>query len=430
MKTTLLLAPLALSLLALAPAACGDDDDDNPSTTAGTGGRAGSSTTGGTGGSPTAGTGGSPTAGTGGAAGSNTTACGAVLPAAYDGTNFATNAAAEIAVVAQLKALSDRMKSSEDNNTPATAAELTTLFDGGTPTLRSVTTAYFAGKLAGGADTLFGEFEEAATANAAAPGTWVPANPPAPGSEGGKLSTWIFNERGVDLRQVTEKGLYGAALYNHALALTKGTVTAATVDKLVAIFGARPALPGDSAAEAGDNADRFAAQYAERRSPKDATTKAPVSGPYFEIKKALIAAQADAVKGAGCEADLAAQLTTFRQQWERSNYATVIYYMNDAATKLASTDPAQQAAGLHSYGEAIGFVSGFKGVAADGRTITDVQIDALLAKLKAPDAGPVESYLFYTDAAVHSAALGEVIADVTTIYGFSNAEVESFKAAY
>lgn len=418
MKSTVFLAPLALMFVALAPAACGDDDDELPSNPSGQGGSAGRA-----GGPSTSGGGGSPSAGAGGgAAGATTTACGATLPAAYDGTNFATNAAAELAVVGQLKALTDEMKASEASNAPAPEATLKGLFDAGAPSLRAVTTPYFAAKV---------DARLAAFAAIPAGSTWAPPVAPATDATPGKLGDWLFDARGVDLRQAVEKGLYGAALYHHALTLINGAVTPATIDKLVAIFGAKPALVGDSdAAVALDNADRFSAQYAERRSPKDATSKAPASGPYFEIKRALIAAQADAVKGVGCEADLAAQLTTFRQQWERSNYATVVYYMNDAATKLGSTDAAVRAAGLHSYGEALGFVDGFKATPAAGRTITDAQIDELLAKLKAPAAGPVDSYLFYTNAADHAVALSEVTAQIATIYGFGNAEVESFRTNY
>jgi CxxC motif-containing protein (DUF1111 family) len=413
LRPSLLLTSALVVLGSLAGAACGDDDDN---ATPGTSGAGGSSSVAGRGGGPsTSGGAGSPAGGAGGAA---TTTCGAPLPAAYDGTNFAANAADELAVVDGLKALTDAMKAGETNNDPPELPALQALFNTTESPLGKATTAYYAGRV----NTWLATF-----AAIPAGSTWAPPQPPATDATPGKLVDWIFDQRGLDLRQVVEKGLYGAALYNRALGLTGGAdKSPALVDKLVALFGARPAMPGDSdAAVAGESADRFSAQYAERRSPKDPATKAPVSGPYFEIKRALIAAQADAVKGAGCENDLAAQLTTFRQQWERSNFATVVFYMYDADKKLI--DPAQQAAGLHSYGEAVGFVHGFRQLPAEGRVITDAQLDQILTTLKAPAEGQVDSYLFFTDEAANRPALLEVVKQLKTIYGFSDAEIEAFK---
>src|SRR5438876_381249 len=73
--------------------------------------------------------------------------------------------------------------------------------------------------------------------------TWSPdlpeseAGAPTGGKYGGDA---IVSSIGLDLRTATEKVVLGGALYNHALVLVSGPVTQATVDRLLAIFGASP----------------------------------------------------------------------------------------------------------------------------------------------------------------------------------------------
>ena len=53
---------------------------------------------------------------------------------------------------------------------------------------------------------------------------------------------------------------------------------------------------------------------------------------------------------------------TVREHWEQAMVGTAIYYLNDATKKLgaAMPTPAEYAAGMHSYGEAVPFVYGWK----------------------------------------------------------------------
>jgi hypothetical protein len=78
----------------------------------------------------------------------------------------------------------------------------------------------------------------------------------------------------------------------------------------------------------------------------------------------------------------------------------------------------------------VAFVHGFRTVPAGQRKITDAQIDAMLADLGAPYDGDATSYKLITDTATEVSKLQKVIADIATIYGFSQADLETFKTNY
>jgi hypothetical protein len=340
-----------------------------------------------------------------------TTSCGLTIPATYESAAYETNAATELALRAAFKAYTDKLKKVETDNTAVTAQELEDLYGAGAPSLKSTSNTYFQGKL--------GEWHTAFAA--AATKTWTPSEPP--GAEGGKFGSYLFSARGVDLRQQIEKGLFGAVFYNHALTVMNGPLTEASIDKLVAIFGAHPSFPNDD--KAAQNPDVYVASYAERRDKKDAANP----GPYLKIKTALITAKAAIKEGDRCKTDRDAALATFRKEWEKALMATVIFYANDAATKLA-TDPATpttQSNGLHSYNELVAFIHGFKGVPQSGRVITDAQLDELLTMGLAPSAGDFNGYKMVTDTAGSVGRLKQIADKVIPIYGFTAAEVDAFK---
>jgi hypothetical protein len=322
--------------------------------------------------------------------------------------------------------MNDLMKKAEtDLAIKPTAAELTALYEAGNPSVKDATSAYYNDRVL----AWFADFE------AAAGNTWTPANPPS--GPGGKYGNYIFNERGTDLRQAVEKGLFEATFYNHAWTIVKGTIDAAALDRLLATYGAHPTFPGDS--ETADPAvvpfpDRIGAQYAERRSPKDANDKSKPAdpknpGPYFRIKADFIRAKAAIAKGPECDAARDEAVGRIMSEWERVMAATVIYYLNDSALKLTKENPTMSdlAGGLHGYGEVMGFIHGFRGLPADGRKITDDQIDALLASMGAPHDGEATSYLLVTDPATEVPKLLLAVDEIATIYGFTAQEVEAFK---
>lgn len=353
------------------------------------------------------------TAGVGGAAGSSG-GCELTIPEGYDGAAFEVNAKDELAVIEQIKALGAAMKAAEDDLTKKpTKAELMALFEGGTPSLKSVTTTHYAGYL----DGVFGAFAEAAGQEAA------PSDPPT--GKGGKYVTWIFDQYGTDLRQAMEKGLYGAAMFHHASKVAAAAASDADVDKVIASFGAHPSFPGDD--KAAEHPDVFSAQYAERRDPKDPANP----GHYLRFKAAAIKAQAAARKGDACKAERDEALKAMLTEWETSHFATFAFYMNDAAKKL-TTEPATAetaGGGLHGYGEAVAFLHGFKGLPAEERKISDAQIDELLALLGATP-GNVTSYKMVTEAASEAPKLLQALSKISDIYGFTPAQIESYKTNY
>lgn len=336
-------------------------------------------------------------------------------PAVYESEGWDGNVAVELDVIARFNALLQPMKDAEASATILpTAASLMGLFDAGEPSLKSLTTPYYATQI----ENWLSQFEMATGKS------FSPAEPPP--SAGGIWEQWIFNERGTDLRQAIEKGMYGAMHYAHAAALATDSPDAASVDRMLAIYGAHPSFPHDD--QATSNPDRFTAQYATRRDDVNRATP----GLYRKIKSAFIGARSAAAVGEACSNVRDSATGAILDGWERVLFATVIYYANDATKKIATDPPtdALLASGLHGLGEATGFVHGFRQMATASRHITDAQIDELLELLNASATGPVNTYRFATDAANELPKLEQVIGRIQTIYGFSDVEIEDFKTNY
>ena len=347
----------------------------------------------------------------------NTLACGVPIPSSYDSPNFAVNAKEELDLKERLLSIGDKMKTAEGPMPMAvTTADLNAIFTAGTPSLRSIATAYAQAQL----DTYFVQFGDAATK------TWKPEDVEADGGAeagvptGGKYdNASIMNAVGVDLRETTEKLLVDGSLYNYALQLASGAVTEATVDRLLALFGATPKLSNSSDADAGADADELIAEYAAKRDNKTGTP-----GPYRKMRGALLVAKAAAAAGAACKADLDGALKVFFLEWEKTAYATVIYYLNQAGMNAIAIPQKGQLA-LHSYGEALGFVGSFKGIPQDRRRITDVQIDGLLTRI-----GAAKPYRLVTQSGDLVSAFSTAFQEIGGIYGFTQTEIEDAKKAY
>ncbi len=352
----------------------------------------------------------------------NVSTCGLVVPQAYDGAAFATNAAIELGLRQKLTTLLKPLKDAEASlAVMPTAAALQALYADGTPSLKSITTTAFAARV----DNWLTAFE------AAAGNTWTPAanaDGGAPVPPGGKFGDWLFTETGTDIRQTIEKGLFGAAHFKQASTLlAAGPVTEATLDRVLALYGTNPSFPlNDKTGDGGvADPDFHSALYAKRREANDASNP----GVYLRIKRAFITAQAAIRRGADCNQDRDAAIATLKSDWEKALLATSIFYLNDATTKLGGASPtaADLASGLHGYGEAVAFVSGFRELAAASRIITDAQIDDILATLGAPVGGPVTSYKFVTDTGTELPKLGQAMTKVAAIYGFTQAEINVIK---
>lgn len=247
----------------------------------------------------------------------------------------------------------------------------------------------------------------------------------APSGQGGLLGTRLLDENGIELEQLLDKGLYGAAFYNQALAIVNSdNLTQASIDRLVEIFGAHPSFPGDDTAP--ENPDKFAANYAQRRSNNVNKT-----GLYYDIKKNLITAREAIGEGAFYDQVRDAALDAFLLNWEKANFATIIYYCNDAKNKIVNANNESDITArsfllgdaLHSYSEAVGFVYGWLGLSQ--KEITDAELTELLNLLMVTPNQTPESYRFAKEAGLLT-NFDQVIDKIQAIYGFSEVEVSSF----
>lgn len=336
------------------------------------------------------------------------------IPDSYDGSAFASHAATELAVQEQLGTLVAAIKAGRDASNTVSANSLTVAYNNGAPSLSELTTAYYRPLIEGWFPQI-----EAASGNA-----YDVDN--APAGEGGVLGGYLLEENGLELEQVVEKGGFGAILYNHAVALMSGEITTATPDQLVATFGAHPDFANSNNGDLHDNPDRAMATYAARRDPADGT------GFYTTLRDAFIKLQAAVQAGEDYTAERDEALATIQENWEKANAATVINYLYAAIDKLSVEDPTgdQIGSALHSYSEGVGFLHGWKGIDPAYRMITDDQIDELLVLMNAPAGETPSSYLLFTDSFNELAELEQAIEQLQTIYGFTDAQLESFKFNY
>ncbi len=336
-----------------------------------------------------------------------------VIPATYDGAAFATNTTTQAAVRNNLEKLVNEAKKARTAGATVTFDALTTLYATGTPSIKSVTTSYYDSRLAGTGNWL----EELAKASG---GTYTPATPT--GGQGGVYGSYLFDENGLELEQLVEKGLFGAAMYNHAVTLADGAITLATVDQLVSIFGAHPDFPNSNTSKVA-NPDKFLATYAARRDKNDG------NGLYSQMKNAFIKLQAALKAGDDYKEEQEEALDALFTTWEKINAATIINYCHQTIAGLSATNPtdAQKSAALHAYGEGVGFTHGWRGLSSKYKIITDTQIDEILTLLNAPQNGTPTSYKFVTDPVNELPKLTQIITKLKGIYKFSDQEIEDFK---
>lgn len=346
--------------------------------------------------------------------GPGTLACGVDVPTTYVSADFTRNAAVELAFGTVYDRLDAKMASVEEADAGVvTAAELKAIYNDGQPSLRSVSTTATQNVVDGYLDAFeaaFGKTWSPATANAEDGGA----------ASGGKLGDWYFSSVGLDLRAVATKTLLGGAFYNDVLGVVGRSVTEASVDALLAGVGATIELARRTDEDAGAAADRRVAAYAAKRDDPAAPT-----GPYRELRRALLTMKAAAAGGNACRAELDTAVSAFLTAWERTTYATAIFYLNVASIGANSADPSKDANALHALGEAIGLVQSFKGIPAERRKITDAQIDDVLVNV-----GAAEPFKLVIDRGERVASIARAINNVASFEAFSPAEVESFKKTF
>ena len=335
------------------------------------------------------------------------------IPDSYNGSTFEANTTQEYEIRSQLKTLTDEMKKGRVNGVTVDASTLNDLYSAGTKSLSSITISQYNAQI----PALFNEL-------AAASGGTYDATLPVSGQGGtyGGSSKYLFDENGVELEQLVEKGLFGAALYNYtASQILTGDVDQAKLDKALALFGANPSFANSSDGSKHQNPDVFGAVYAARRDDNSG------NGIYLTVKKNFIKAQAAIKAGSDYNEERDEAVAEILLNWEKALAATVINYSFDGISRLSSTTPddAYRAGALHSLGEGVGFAGGLKFIAR--KKIKDSTIDAVLTKLKYPYGGPGTMHEFVKNPAQTVADLQEIVNLLKQEYGFSDVEVESFK---
>ncbi|MCS7027489.1 MAG: DUF4856 domain-containing protein [Bacteroidia bacterium] len=341
-----------------------------------------------------------------------------VIPTTYESADFNTNASTQIAVVNQLVALTEEAKKGRVQGMIVTKTALDNLFNAGNPSLASLITPYFKSRLEGTG----GWFDELAKASG---GTYTPGPPTGQGGVFGTgSSAYLFDENGLELEQLIEKGQFGATLYKHATDLMAGNITEATIDQIVAIYGATPAFSNSGSNNVAANVrDRAMANYAARRDKNDG------NGLYSQMKNQFLKLKAAVKAGSKYNKERNEALAEIRLLWEKINAATIINYCHSAIANLSKTNPTdnEKASALHAYSEAVGFLHGWRTIPQNFKKITDAQIDEMLIWLNAPYNGTPTSYKFITDSVNELPKLTQVINKLRDLYGFTAQEIEDFK---
>src|SRR5687768_3213772 len=164
-------------------------------------------------------------------------ACTLQLPPDYVSAAFETNAKLELDLRTAFSAFLAPMANNESAiqadagaGSIITKSQLETLWSGGNPSVKSITTPYWQTRI----DGWLADYEKATTA-----GPFDLADASAPPPDGGTYQRFTYNAAMIDLKQAIEKGSYTAAFFNHAAGIViAGNLTEASIDRLVAAWGA------------------------------------------------------------------------------------------------------------------------------------------------------------------------------------------------
>lgn len=334
-----------------------------------------------------------------------------IIPSTYESANYTSNVATETTILNNLSNITTEAKKGRKTGAKVSMDSLLFWFNNGNPSLNSSNTAYYNGKL------VSEYFTEIAKASG---NTYTPSETIS--GEGGTFGGYLFDENGLEMEQMIEKGQFGSVLYNHANSLLSGNLTIETVDKVIAIFGANPTFPNTPTASKTAKPDKFMANYAARRDKNDG------KGYYSQMKNAFLKLQAAIKGGSDYNKEREEAIAEILLTWEKVNASTIINYCHSVIATMSktSTTDAEKGASLHAYGECVGFIAGWKNV--NNKRISDSQIDEVLALLNAPSNTKPTSYQFITDPINQLPKLTQVIAKLKSIYGFSDAEIEDFKS--
>lgn len=329
------------------------------------------------------------------------------IASVYDSSGFTANSAVELGVRTALVNLTNEAKKGRTNGVKVSSATLSTLYQG----VSVVATPYYKSKM----NEYITEIEKASG------GVYDPKKSPAQNGEGGTFGGYLFDENGLEMEQMIEKGSFASAQYNHALTLMNQPMAVANVDKLVRIFGAHPAFVNTDNS-ANPNRDIHSSAYTARRDKNDG------NGLYTQMKNALLKAQSAAKAGNSYQQEYSEAMADARLIWEKALMATVVNYCYSAKAVFAKTNPtdAELGSALHAYGEAVGFLHGWRTIQT--KRITDAQIDEILTLFLAPANGVPTSYRFVQDAFNTVGNFDQAITKIAGIYSFTPQDLEDFKS--
>jgi hypothetical protein len=327
------------------------------------------------------------------------------IPSTYDGSTFVANTINEYELRTNFTKFVDEVKKGRTPGVVVTAAQLQTTFEAGGA--NSVSRALPASEVAI-YQALFTEVEKASRGT-----TYKFGLPPAENGQGGVNNGYLYDETGLELEQILDKGSFGLIFFRKGQQLLQNP-TLENLDKALALYGANPTFPNTPTASKTPQPDALMANYGARRTPT-------AGGLYLEVRDAFIKAQAAIKAGTNYNSDRDAAIQEILLGWEKINAATVINYLFATETGLSTTNAEQRTLSnaMHAYGECVGFLQGFKGAA--GKKITDAQIDAALASLNA-----TQPYRLI-NSPTEIAKLVTLRRTLQSIYGFSDTETESFR---
>ncbi|MFN3784850.1 MAG: hypothetical protein ACK4R6_13105 [Spirosomataceae bacterium] len=327
------------------------------------------------------------------------------IPTTYDGSAFVANTTNEYELRANFTKFVDEIKKGRVSGVVVTAAQIQATFEAGGA--NSVSRAIPASELAN-YQALFTEVEKASRGT-----TYQFGFTPAQNGQGGVNNGYLYDETGLELEQILDKGSFGLIFFRKGQQLLQNP-TLENLDKALALFGANPTFPNTPTASKTQQPDVLMANYGARRTPA-------AGGLYTQVRDAFIKAQAAIKAGATYNTERDEAIQAILLGWEEINAATVINYLFATETGLSTTNADQRTLSnaMHAYGECVGFLQGFKG--ASGKKITDAQIDAALVSLNA-----TQPYRLL-NSPTEIAKLVTLRRTLQSIYGFSDTETESFR---
>ncbi|GAB3908007.1 hypothetical protein GCM10028803_42810 [Larkinella knui] len=339
------------------------------------------------------------------------------IPRVYDSLGYRFNSEPLQPLVQQFTTLVDEAKKGRQRGVYVSEESLNSAFTQGSFSLLSITTPYYISRLQAQNNGYFAELSKASG------GSFYPFDR---SWEGGVFGSYLFDEYGLEMEQMIEKGLYGAALYNYAMSLTNGTFTEATADQILFLYGASPMFYNSDNRTFYQNPDRLMAAYAARRDDASGT------GLYSQTRLAFITLQAALKGGEDYVTYRDDALAAIKLNWEKANAATVINSLHMSISTLNSTSQGDQERSevMHLISEAAGFLHGWRTIDAKNKKITDAQIDEILALLNVPYDRSAAVYRFVTNTQTELPKLMEAVGKIQGIYGFTNEEVENFRRNY